>query len=172
MTKKDKIQAKIDKAKEANPHLQNINWGEILQREPDVLNNILGDVARSDTKRRSKIDRKTGTQKLQAMSGTDHSEREFRYAFASICGKESFRKTATKLNISAAHVYNLKEGKAQPTLELMEKIAEVYNRRPSYFLEYRVGMVLMSIESYLTRNPETATVWYSKVQSNSGIIIR
>lgn len=170
MNKKDKIQLKINKAKEENPQLSNINWGEIIRREPDVLNNILGDVARSDSKRRSKIDRKTGTQKLSAMTNTDHSESKFCYAFTYVCGDESLRKTAEKLDISYSKVYNLKLGKAEPTFELMEKIAEVYNRKPSYFLEYRVGKVLLSIQSYLTSNPETATAWYSKV--NSGIVIR
>jgi len=54
----------------------------------------------------------------------------------------------------------------------MEKIAEVYNRKPSYFLEYRIAKVLISIEFFLTQNPETATVWFSKVKKDSGIVIR
>jgi len=167
-----KIDKKIKAAKSKYPELNNINWSEIIRREPDVFNNIIGDIARSDTRRRSKLDRQTGTQKLNALTNTDHAEICFSEAFTIICGKESLRKTAEKLDISYSKVYNLKNGDTEPDIELMEKIAEVYNRKPSYFLEYRIAKVLISIEFFLTQNPETATVWFSKVKKDSGIVIR
>jgi transcriptional regulator with XRE-family HTH domain len=61
-------------------------------------------------------------------------------------------------------VHRLLNGTVQPSLETMEKIAKAFRKDPSYFVEYRVAFVLISIDKYLSDSPETATVWYHKMK--------
>lgn len=172
MSKKNNLDEKISALKQKNPQLANINWGKILREEPEVFNGIANGVARVDRNRKSKLDHRTGTRRLHNFIQDDFSEKEFKDAFKIICEKDTIRKTAEKINISPAHVYNLKEGKAQPTIEIMEIIAKAYGRKPEYFIEYRVMNILLSLDNFLSNNPETATVWFNKIKQSEGINLK
>jgi transcriptional regulator with XRE-family HTH domain len=172
MAKKNNLDDKISDLKSRRPALANIDWGQILREEPEVFNGLANGVSRVDRNRKSKLDHQTGTRRLHNFIQDDFSEKEFKEAFKIICEKDTIRKTAEKVNISPAHVYNLKEGKAQPTLELMEVIAKAYGRKPEYFVEYRIINVLASVDKFLSKNPETATVWFNKIKQSEGISIK
>lgn len=172
MAKKNNLEDKLSVLKSRRPELNNIDWGKILREEPEVFNGIANGVSRIDRNRKSKLDHRTGTRRLHNFIQDDFSEKEFKEAFKIICGEDTMRKTAKKIDSSAAHVYNLKEGKAQPSLELMEVIAEAYGRKPEYFIEYRIINVLASVDKYLISNPETATVWFNKIKQSKGISIK
>jgi hypothetical protein len=163
LSKKKELHEKIISLKEKKfPQLQEIDWSEVLRKNPDVLENIVGDIVKVEGARR-KVERSKATRRISAIYNIDHSEREFKESFSILTGSESLRKTASKIDVSPAYVHNLKLGKAQPTLEIMEAIAYAYDRHPSFFLEYRIHYVLESISSFLVKNPETATAWFSKV---------
>ena len=166
-SKKQELQEKIVSLKEDIPQLQNINWSEVINKNPDVLEGIVGGIVKSDGKRR-RVSRKDGTRRLNQVYSQDFSERPFSESFTIICGKDSLRTTATKTGISYSHVFQLKSGNAIPTIPMMESIAYAYNREPSYFLEYRIHFVLESMSEFLTKNPETATAWFNKAQ---GIVV-
>ncbi len=168
MSKKEELQAKIISLKDKFPQLENIDWSDVIRKNPDILENIVSDIVKTEGSRR-KIDRRDGNRRMNAIYNTDHSERAFKDSFTILSTNESIRKTAAKIEASPAHVYNLKEGKAEPTIEIMERIAFAYNRDPSYFLEYRVHYVLQSISCFLMKNPETASAWFCK--ATNGIII-
>lgn len=169
MNKKEELQAKIISLKNKFPQLENIDWSEVIRKNPDVLENIVGDIVKTEGSRR-KVNRSDKTRRISAIYNTDHSEKPFKESFTILSVNESIRKTASKIEASPAHVYNLKEGKAEPTIEIMERIAIAYNRDPSYFLEYRVHYVLKSISHFLMKNPETASAWYGK--TTNGIILK
>ena len=168
MSKKEELYKKIVSLKEDMPQLQELDWSDILRKNPDVLENIVGGVVRTEGQRR-RIDRRDGNRRLNAIYDLDHSEKPFCESFIILSGNDSIRKIAAKIEVSPAHVYNLREGKAEPTIEVMERIAVAYHRSPSYFLEYRIHHVLVSISNYLMKNPETASAWFSK--ANGGIRI-
>lgn len=166
-TKKQELQEKIVGLKEEIPALQEINWSEVINKNPDVLEGIVSGMMKVDGKRR-RISREDGARRLNQVYSQDYSERPFRESFGIICGKDSLRTTASKTGISYSHVFQLKSGNASPTIEMMENIAIAYNREPSYFLEYRIHFVLESMSSFLMKNPETATTWFNKAK---GIIV-
>lgn len=169
MSKKEELQAKIIGLKEKFPQAENIDWSDVIRKNPAVLENLVSGIVKTEGTRR-KVDRRDANRRMDAIYDIDHSEKPFKESFGILCSKESIRKTAAKIEVSPAHVYNLKEGKAEPTLEVMEKIAFAYNRNPSYFLEYRIHHVLESISCFLMKNPETASVWFNK--ATSGIVIK
>ena len=167
-TKKQELQEKIIHLKEEMPALQEINWSEIINKNPDVLEGIVGGVIKVGGKRR-KISRQDGARRLNQVYEQDFSEKPFCESFSIICGKDSLRTTAAKTGISYSHVFQLKSGNATPTIRMMEDIAIAYNREPSYFLEYRIHFVLESMSSFLMKNPEVATTWFNK---SKGIVIQ
>lgn len=167
--KKNKTTQAIEEAKRKNPHLSQINWNEIINNDPDVMNDLASGVARVGGKRKAAINYNVGTQKFHAIQNFDYSELPFDKAFTILCRDTPLRTIARKMDVSPAHVYNLKNGSASPTFEVMEKAAAAFNRKPTFFLEYRIGSVLLSIELYLQRNPETSTVWYNKLYAKKGI---
>ena len=169
MSKKEELQAKIIGLKEKFPQVENIDWSEVIRKNPDVLENIVSGIVKTEGSRR-KVDRRDANRRMDAIYDVGDSERPFKESFAILCSKESIRKTAAKIEVSPAHVYNLKEGRAEPTLEIMERIAIAYNYNPSYFLEYRIHYVLESISCFLMKNPETASTWFNK--ATNGIHIK
>lgn len=161
MSKKKELQERIVSLKEKFPQLEDIDWSDVIRKNPDVLENIVGDIVRVEGSRR-RVDRSKGARRVSAIYNIDHSEKQFKDSFTILVGSESLRKTASKIDASPAYVYNLKLGKTEPTLDVMERIALAYDRDPSFFLEYRIHYVLESISSFLLKNPETATAWFSK----------
>jgi transcriptional regulator with XRE-family HTH domain len=74
--------------------------------------------------------------------------------------------------ISPTMIFNLQKGSMEPSFEVMEKIAKSLNKKPSYFLEYRIGKIMASLSSYLVKSPEIASMWYSEISKNEGIKIK
>ena len=167
-----KIQKKIEAAKKNYPQLANINWNDILREDPEILNDVVAGIVRTDTKRKAKINYNVGTQKLHRLQDIDYSELPFTEAFAIMCGDDPLRVIAEKIGVSYSHVYNLRQGISEPSFEIMESIAEAYSRKPSFLLEYRIGTVLLSLEAFMEKNPETASIWYNRVYNQRGIQIK
>lgn len=172
MAKNNSLPVKMEDLKRRRPELRNIDWSRIVREEPEVFNSIANGLVRANEGRKSKLDNKTGTGRFNQLKQTDFSEKEFKEAFAIMSDGETVRATADKIGVCAAHVHNLKKGKAEPTLEIMEAIASAYDKRPEFFIEYRVAKVLGSIGRFLTHNPETATTWFNKFEKSKGINIK
>lgn len=169
MSKKEELQKKIIGLKEEYPQLEDIDWSDVIRKNPDVLENIVSGIVKVEGSRR-KTNRRDGSRRMNAMHNVGDSERPFTESFSILCGDATLRSVANKLNCAPAHVYNLKLGRAQPTIEMMERIANAFNYSPSYFLEYRIYYVKESIGNFLMKNPETASTWFEK--ATRGIEIR
>ena len=159
----------LRKVKENYPNIDNLDWARAIRADQDVFANVLGDILKAEGKRsrpgkRPTLDRSAAVAELEKISGQSYTELPFDAAFKSLTYGRSIRNIAHKTGIQKDHVHRLLQGKVQPTFEVMEKVAEAFRKDPSYFVEYRVAFVLMSIDKYLTSNPDTATVWYLKMR--------
>ena len=163
MTESQKVEGKIRKAKEKHEELNDINWSEILNRNPDVLESFLGGVVRDDNKRKKSIERRYGLEKLFELESYSEDTEPFVTVFARLTRNESIRQTAKVIDVSPAHVYNLKQGKTHPTIEVMEMIADRYSKKPAIFLEYKVYKIMSSFHIYLYENPEVVDTWYNRL---------
>ena len=67
---------------------------------------------------------------------------------------------------SVTYVERIIDGEIKPDARCIEKFAEAYSVTPEYFLEYRIGAVVSSLEAFLSVNPELADSWYGKVKNN------
>lgn len=160
-----------EEAVKNNPFLSQVKWNDVLRADPELFNSIIAGILRIGEKRKAAINYNVGTKKLHSLQDIDYTELPFHEAFSIMSNGESTGTAATKIGCARSTVYNLRTGISKPSFELMEKIAEGYGREPSYFLEYRIGIILFSMESFLEKNSETATVWYNKVSNKNGIAI-
>lgn len=160
---------KLKSLKEKYPELENIDWADIFAKNPDILNGIVGNVARSGLVRKGALDRLTGTRQLAMISDSDFSELPF---YESLGILASGQDIAELLDLTDEEVHGLESGELPISFELIETAAERLGRHPSYFLEYRIMVILESVELFLRRNPEAATSWYSKAKGGRGVRLR
>jgi len=156
----------IQKVKANYPSLNDADWGRSNQ---DAFTHVMGDLLKSEGKRsrpgkRPALDRSIAEGELAKLTGSSYSETDFRNAFKALTHGRSIRGIAHKCGMHKDQVHRLLNGTVQPSLETMEKIAKAFRKDPSYFVEYRVAFVLISIDKYLSDSPETATVWYHKMK--------
>ena len=143
------------------PEIDNVDWAQLMFDSPNVFEGVVGDILKvKHSKKVGKVSKKDGYRKFQTLVGLGRSELPFAEAFKCVTKDETIRRTATKVGVSPAYIYNLQQGTTEPTIEVIEKIADAYGLSPSYFIEYRIAHVLFSIERFLARNPETATAWF------------
>ena len=158
----------LEKVKKEYPSTNNSDWMRAIQLDRDVFTDVLGDVLKTKGKRskpgkRPVLDRAVAHEELLKLSGQSYSELPFQQSFKALTYGRSIRSIAAKTEIQKDHVHRLLKGTVKPTFEVMEKIAEAFSKDPSYFIEYRVSYVLLMMDSYLSNNPESATIWFRKL---------
>lgn len=161
---------KLYKIREAYPEVRSIDWAELIRGEPEIFRSITGDVAKS-TIPKKKVDHSSAAQSFAQLTNTDYSELCFVDALNVLWGGRSISDMVHKTKISKEIIYHMKRGTRTPTFSEMEQIARSFGKDPSYFLEYRIGKILASIDLYLQRSPETAALWHEKVQKAEGLKI-
>jgi len=160
---------KRKRIEEEHPEALEATWSHVLRNEPDMFARIIGDIIRSSggssrPGKRPTLDRGDASAVLKKLMGEDYSEYDFIDTFKILVDDESLRQTAQRTGLALSFVHKLLNGAAQPSYETIEKIATAYDKEPSFFLEYRIGFVIASIDSFLHHSPETATAWYQKMR--------
>lgn len=159
-SKKDQLIENILNASTKDSSLGGVDWDKVIS-DPDGFESIMAIIVKSHSgKKKVKVSKSEGTKMIGHAQGL-YSDASFSISFKHLTGNETIRRSAKKIGISPAFVYNLKTGKAQPSIELIEKIAEAYKVHPCYFLEYRTYYILYAVKEFLVDNPETASSWFN-----------
>lgn len=148
--------------------MTNIDWAKILASDPQTFREIMGGISKKAYKNTDL----TSRERYNQLVNDDFSELNFIETFNYLWGDKTIAQMTAKTGITQNVIYLIKRGKRPASMEDMEKIALAFNKDPSYFLEYRIGKVLESINSYLEQSPETATAWFTKVKQTKGIVIK
>lgn len=159
----------LRKVKQTYPALDSIDWSRALSADSDVFTHVMGDLLKAEGKRsrpgkRPALSRPMAEAELAKLTGSSYSEVDFKTAFRALTHGRSIRGIANKCDLQKDHVHRLLNGIVEPSFETMEKVAKAYHKDPSYFLEYRIAFVLLTMDKYLGDSPETATVWYLKMK--------
>lgn len=171
MGKSKKASAEIaDMVNDIYPELRTLNWSKLIGYDSEVMTDMLGDVLRVDGKtsrpgKRPSLSREEAEEQFSKISAEDYSDQPFKWAFVGLTHGRSVRNVAHKCDISVTQAQRLKSGNMHPSLELMEKIAAGFKKDPTFFLEYRVALVLAAFNRFLTESPETATNWFLKLRA-------
>lgn len=162
-SKKEQLVQNILSSHKADPGIGSIDW-DALMEDQDTFESMMSIVVKSyGSKQKTKISKSDGIKALNAASGV-YSNAPFSKAFSVLLGDETIRRSAKKIGISPAFVYNLKSGKAVPSIEIIETIAKAYKVHPSYFSEYRMFYILLTMKQFLSSNPEVMSSWFYNIK--------
>jgi transcriptional regulator with XRE-family HTH domain len=132
------------------------------------MGKILNDVIKAEGQgskpgKRPGLNPKEAEANLRKLQSEDYSDLEFYDAFSILTYGRSVRNIANKVGLDKSYVNRLQLRTATPTCEVMEKIAQAFNKKPSYFLEYRKAAIIIALDKLLSQSPETATNLYVKI---------
>lgn len=74
----------------------------------------------------------------------------------------SERKFAERVRMSRTQVQRVLTGEYEPDMDQLRRIAAAVNVPPTYFLEYRVMMVVAALHNIMSENPNVATALYRR----------
>jgi transcriptional regulator with XRE-family HTH domain len=159
--------------KQEFPSAERLNWAEAL-RDVEVLGKVIRDILKDTLAEegttgpgpRPPLPMKEGSNRLRQLEGEDYSDYEFPEAFYILAQGRSVRHLARKLNMNSTLVYNLLKAKKHPDMATMEMIAKTFEKRPSYFLEYRVGYIVGALADKLVKTPDITIPIYAKLKGN------
>lgn len=160
---------KEKRIREEHPEALDVTWDSVMRGDSDLFARIIGDVVKSSSGgsrpgKRPTLSRDDAFEKFNQLTGQDFSEYDFYTTFNIMCGKRSVRAIASKTGLGKSYVFKLMRQEAYPSYETMERIAKGFKKDPSFFLEYRIGLVTSIIIEFLEDSPETASAWYLKMR--------
>lgn len=143
--------------KEAFPSVERLSWKRALA-DPQVWVKLVKDLAGKDEKSRAEV-----RTRVRQLMGDDYTQLPFRESFEALAGNRSIRHLATKTGLGPKHIFNLKHGYKEPDLYLLEQIAKAFNKHPSYFLEYRILIILGAVADQMEMAPEISVDLYRRL---------
>lgn len=152
------------------PQHEKLDWGQVFRQDPTVLGKIINDIIKHDQAKpgrpgkRPSLDVPAAEQSLRVYQNEDFSILPFREAFMALKGTRSIRHMAQRCDLTATMVQRIIEGRANPTTEIMEKVATGCKKSPSYFQEWRVNYILSILAARLDDAPESSIVQYTKMK--------
>ena len=156
------------------PSTQSLNWEKAFGNDIELLGRILRDILKVDVAStgrpgpRPNLDRTKAEPELERLLGKDpgahpYATLPFAEAFRLLVGKRSIRNLQNKLGVSKSHLHRLMSGAVKPTQEQMELIAKVFDKHPSYFVEYRVTKIARAIQEQLGDEPDVSIRVYERI---------
>ena len=156
------------------PSTQRLNWEKAFNNNIELLGRILQDVLKVDvapTGRpgpRPSLDRRKAEPELERMLGKDptahpYTTLPFAEAFRLLVGKRSIRNLEHKLGVSKSHLHRWLSGSVKPSIDQMERIADVFGKQPSYFAEYRAERIVGIVGEQLAGDPDVSIRIYERI---------
>jgi transcriptional regulator with XRE-family HTH domain len=172
-------QSKYDSIVETYPLIESIEWGSAFKKDSALFTSIVADLLKAEGRgatpgKRPPLDRKAASDQLAKLSQSDYSEYDFQTALKILIGKRSVREIAAKAGLGKSYLYQLISGEKDPSFSAREQLAEVFGKKPEFFIEYRVGYIAYNILEFLEEEPETATNWFIKIKkaNNKKIVVK
>lgn len=138
------------------PSIQNLDLLQVFRQDPAVMGKIVNDIIKHDQAepgrpgKRPSLNVKAAEDSLRRYQGEDYNILPFQEAFRKLKGTRSIRHMAHTCDLTSTMVQRLLDGRAEPSIEIMEKVAKGTKKRPSYFQEYRMAFILASLVTCLT----------------------
>lgn len=156
------------------PSTTNLDWAKAFSNDIELLGRMLGDMLKTNvapTGRpgpRPNLDRDTAMPELDVLLGQDPTARPyavlpFAQVFKLLVGDRSVRALQAKLGMKKSHVHDLLRGRTQPTQAEMERVAEVFNKQPAYFAEYRANRIASYVGAHMTVEPDYSIRIYERI---------
>lgn len=154
-----------DRVKDVYGDVLTADWSELSDGQADeALSELIGSMLKA---RQRRIKKEGGiynpSVELRRIARDHFSRDSFSIAFREVAGDRSMQHIARLTGLSKSHVQKLLANKYSPSLETMQSIANGFSIDPSFFKEYRIGMVVKELVEFLENNPDSSVIWYLKV---------
>lgn len=156
--------------KEIKEHFPLVNSREFdLSIDSEALARLMADLLKAEGKRpqpgkRPPLPRKQAETEYARLTGIDYSDLPFARTFSILAAGRSTRSLAAKTGLNKDYLNQFMRGLRTPSFREMEVIAKAFGKDPSFFSEYRLGLVLMMIDRYLKDSPDLTTAWYVSIK--------
>lgn len=165
-----------DRAKlimEAFPSTVALDFEKVFRVDPAVMGRIIADIQKREATPSGKpgkipsVNKEDASQYLLRYQNDDYTIYAFKDAFKYLKGDRSTRAMAHKCKLGQTMVQRLLNGKAEPTVEIMENVARAFKKHPSFFVEYRVAYVVGMMAQRMEAIPEASIVPYMKLRGDA-----
>lgn len=157
------------------PAVASLNWRRTFADEPDVLAAFVRDILRFDLGDpnkdgpKPKVDREIGLAKLRQLAGEDYSCLPFHQALTTLGGGRSVAQLAHKTGIPRTQLIRLldpekyRKERCTPNAWELRTAAHAFGKDPSYWLEWRCGLLAGVLYQSLFENPEASIGHYRRL---------
>lgn len=155
--------------KEQFPSTHKLDLEKVFRQDPAVAGRIVNDILKADLAepgtpgKRPSINTADAKIRVSQIRNDDYSILPFKESLAILKGKRSLRHLANSTGVDKMTLHKLLDGKMEPKIEHIEKIAKGLKRDPSYFLEYRVAYITGMLATKMLESPESSIVQYTKI---------
>lgn len=142
------------------------SWMAVFIEEPQSMYSILSDIIKLVHAKPGRVGQRPMPREeevdLSALIHGQVSNQPFVETLPKLMGDLSERALARAVNMSKTQVQRMMDGEYEPDISQMRRIAAAVNVPPSYFLEYRVSMVISALYNIIEENPNVATALYKR----------
>jgi transcriptional regulator with XRE-family HTH domain len=149
-------------------------WGRALDRDPELMGRILRDVLKAQQTNsgrpgpRPALDAAKAQPIVDTWLGRDprsspYTLLTFGDALKLLAEGRSMRQLARMTGMQRTMVHRLMRGDIKPTSEIIVKVAQTFGKKPSYFVEWRIGVIASAIVANLTAMPERSVRAYESL---------
>ena len=159
------------------PMVENISWGSAFREDTNLFASLLKDVIKAEGRgstpgKRPPLGKKEASKQLAVVARMDYSDLDFYETFKALCSNKTVREIGKQTGLGKSSIYQLLNKQRYPSFSTMEKIALGFDKKPEFFLEYRIAFILLNMDSFLQSYPEAATNWFLKINESSNKLIR
>lgn len=155
------------------PSIDQLDWDKAFKNDIELLGWLVRDYLKYDQAEvgrpgpRPALDVKKSGDRFVQFMGEDYSLESFSQTLDVLKGKLSIRGLAAKTGLDYNQIYRLLNGRIDPDVYSMQKIAAAFGKHPSYFLEYRVLYAAQAVANQLFQWPEASVNVYRKIRESA-----
>lgn len=152
------------------PAISNLEWERAFREDNELYGRVWNDILKFDQAGegrpgpRPALDKAVARLRYLQLTDDDFTFLVFHEALGHLARGMSIRKLSDFTGLDTTLIYRLLKGKKEPDAYEMEIIATAFGRRPSYFLEYRIGYVLAMVHAHMKKYPESSVGPFIKVR--------
>lgn len=156
------------------PSLNSLDWEKAFREDTELYGRVWRDILKVDQAvvgrpgPRPALDPQKAGQRYLQLTDDDFTMEPFAKAVRVLSKGMSLRRLAALTGLNKDLLHQLTLGKRQPDSYELEIVATAFGRRPSYFLEYRIGYVLSMVHAHMLKYPESSVGPYLKVRDKLG----
>lgn len=157
------------------PSVKRLDWDKAFRQDPGLMGRIINDIIKMEAAipgrpgKRPNVSREETEKHLKRLTGEDYTLRSFHEAVGELREDRSIRHLARRFGMTRDHTWRLVSGKRVPTVDDMEIVARVFEKDPSYFLEYRLSYIIGFLYDKLERNPDITVLHHRRIRNASKV---